>query len=65
LSTEELTVRAQTAVRDGRSAAIRYAQVLMKGRTAFAGGVLIGMSGALRPQLASPTAVPAKARKQG
>lgn len=62
-SIEELTARAQTALREGRSAGLRNAQALMKGYAALVSGVLIGMSDALEPQAAAaPKAAPAKNR---
>jgi hypothetical protein len=65
-SIEELTAQAATALREGRSAGMRNAQVLMKGYAALVSGVLIGMTDALQPQgTAAPKAAPTKARKKG
>jgi hypothetical protein len=65
-SIEELTARAEKALREGRSAGMRNAQTLMKGYAALVSGVLIGMTDALQPQdTAAPKAAPTKARKKG
>lgn len=48
VSLEQLTAQAQTAMREGRAASLRSAQVMMDSYAALVSGVLIGMSDSLQ-----------------
>ena len=61
-SLAQLSTRAQAVLREGRSAGLKQARALMNGYAALASGVLIGMSDALQPSAAAPSAT-ARARK--
>lgn len=64
ISVEQLTAQAQAALREGRSASLRSAQVLMNGYATLVSGVLIGMSDVLQAAPSAPPAAAAKARKK-